>query len=144
MRMATKGNQSATEILNTVLAAKSAGVELPVEMKSLVMRLLTKQLDQLKALDDLDERHRKASVEAAKRIERMKANIRRNCPHKKSPVRTALQGQHLAHTGQMALVCSRCGSNFHTNPIKSEGQHAPPPHLVPNKGLGSQQNVLQG
>lgn len=127
--------ESAQDILQTVLTAQSAGIKLPEATQKLVEKLLTKQLSVLEQAESAEDAHQRQSLEIAKRIQKQKEQIRASCNHMKTPTRTALQGQRLQN-GQMALVCARCGSNFHTNPIAEEGQVAPPARLIPSEGVG--------
>lgn len=136
--MANRDNPK--DILQTVLTAAGAGIKLDEGTQELVKKLLAKQLATLEQVEAADEAHVRASLAQAKAIEHQKARLRTGCAHMKTPTRTALQGQRLQN-GQTVLVCCRCGTMFHTDPIKQENQYAPPARLMPSRGIGGAEEI---
>lgn len=130
-----RNTRNASELMNTVLAAQGQGIDLGEGTKATIQKLLQKQLGDLQLAEENEKKVSLQRAEQAKRIEHQKKFLRENCRHQKENGRTALQGQRLQN-GQLALVCCRCGTNFHTPAIKAENQYEPPPRLIPSQHVG--------
>jgi len=129
MAQKQQNNAPEADALLPIMAQAVLSGETNDTLKELLNGLLGDMLERRKKEQALKQRRALSAIQAAKEAEETQAREQANCNHLKQDDTTRLHGQYLTGTGQLALVCSFCGKNYHLPAL--EGQEAPPRQLIP-------------
>ena len=118
------------DMLPAMAALAIKGGEGDERLKSLLIAALEDSLQERQKRKEQQERLAKASIEATKEYIKTREEEIARCDHRKQDGSTRLSGQRLSGTGQICLVCKKCGADFFDPAL--EGQRPVPKDLWPS------------